>query len=50
MAKDKAFHPNHFQCFTCNKELGGHAYLEKDDKFYCEEDYYAAFNPKWLEI
>lgn len=47
MARDKPFHPNHFQCFTCQQELGGRAYLEKDGQFYCEADYYAAFNPKW---
>jgi len=46
MAKDRPFHPQHFQCDTCKKELGGRAYLEKDSKFYCEDDYYAQFNPK----
>ena len=40
-ARGLAFHPNHFQCATCSKELGGRAYMEKDEKFYCEEDYYA---------
>jgi uncharacterized CHY-type Zn-finger protein len=47
MARGLAFHPNHFQCATCSKELGGRAYMEKDEKFYCEEDYYAVscFSP-----
>jgi paxillin len=46
IAKDKTFHADHFRCDTCNQPLGGKPFIEKDDKFFCEDDYYAAFNPR----
>jgi len=46
IAKDKTFHADHFRCDTCKQPLGGKPFIEKDDKFFCEDDYYAAFNPR----
>jgi len=46
VAKDKTFHADHFRCITCNQPLGGKAFIEKDNKFYCEDDYYTEFNPR----
>jgi len=46
VAKDKNFHPECFQCITCQKSLGGQVFIEKEGKFYCEICYYNAFNPK----
>jgi len=46
VAKDKTFHADCFRCITCNNPLGGKAFIEKDGKFYCEDDYYTEFNPR----
>jgi len=46
IAKDKTFHADHFKCDSCKEPLGGKPFIEKDDKFFCEDDYYAAFNPR----
>lgn len=46
VAKNFSFHPDCFKCTVCSKVLAGQPFIEKDDKFYCEDDYYAAFNPK----
>lgn len=46
LARALQFHPHHFQCGVCKCELGGRAYMEKGDVFYCEDDYYTLFNPK----
>jgi len=46
VAKGMTFHADHFRCVKCNGELGGKAFIEKDGNFYCENDYYANFNPK----
>lgn len=46
IAKDKTFHADHFRCAKCHTTLGGKPFIEKDDQFYCEDDYYSAFNPK----
>jgi len=34
------------RCVTCSTPLGGKAFIEKDNKFYCEDDYYTEFNPR----
>jgi len=31
------------RCDSCKEPLGGKPFIEKDDKFFCEDDYYAAF-------
>jgi len=46
VAKEKTFHADHFRCNTCNQPLGGKAFIEKDNHFYCEDCYYNEFNPK----
>jgi len=45
VAKDKNFHTECFRCKTCATGLGGKAFLEQDDNYFCEKCYYAAFNP-----
>lgn len=44
-AKDKNFHVEHFNCQTCATSLAGIPYIERDEMFYCEKDYHAAFSP-----
>eukprot|EP00823_Brevimastigomonas_motovehiculus_P007099 TRINITY_DN6113_c0_g1_i1.p1 TRINITY_DN6113_c0_g1~~TRINITY_DN6113_c0_g1_i1.p1 ORF type:complete len:577 (-),score=171.57 TRINITY_DN6113_c0_g1_i1:657-2387(-) len=46
VAKEKKFHAECFVCTQCKTSLGGKAYIEKDEKFYCEDDYYSLFNPR----
>jgi len=46
VAKEMTFHAGCFSCCKCNTELGGKPFIEKDKKFYCENDYYDAFSPK----
>jgi paxillin len=44
---DKLFHTEHFTCAgDCKEALAGKPYLEKDDEFYCEDDYLNKFHPK----
>jgi len=46
VAKDSKFHPDCFNCLICKTPLGGKPFIEKDGKFYCDNDYYNAFNPR----
>jgi len=45
-AKGYKFHRDHLRCKTCNKNLYGEMYAFRDDRFYCEEDFFKAFG-KW---
>eukprot|EP00116_Pleurobrachia_bachei_P015861 sb/3476123/ len=45
-ALGKSWHPEHFVCVRCNRELGSCKFFEKNDQPYCEEDYHAEFAPR----
>uniref|UniRef100_A0A914UHU3 LIM zinc-binding domain-containing protein n=1 Tax=Plectus sambesii TaxID=2011161 RepID=A0A914UHU3_9BILA len=42
-AEDKDWHLNHFCCFGCDLELGGHRYMVKLDQPYCLNCYMTKF-------
>lgn len=44
-ALGKSWHPEHFVCTRCGRQLSG-AFCEHEGKPYCEEDYYALFGPR----
>jgi paxillin len=44
--KERTFHAEHFACVTCKKSLQGVPVIEKDDKFYCKDDFYNEFGKK----
>lgn len=44
--KDKTFHAEHFACITCKKSLQGVPVIERDDQFYCKDDFYNEFGKK----
>ncbi|NXE28775.1 LPXN protein, partial [Ardeotis kori] len=46
MALGKAWHPEHFTCARCGRELGGRPFFERGGQAYCEEDYHQAFSPR----
>jgi len=35
--KEKKYHPECFKCNTCNSELAGKPFIEKDGAFFCQE-------------
>ena len=41
----KCFHDSHFKCQKCKTKLAGKKYFEKEDKFYCEDDFQNNFAP-----
>ena len=45
-AMDKTFHPEHFICSHCKKELGAHNFFERDGALFCETDYHLLFSPR----
>jgi hypothetical protein len=44
VAKGHTFCANCFKCVSCGSNLGGKPFIEKEGNFYCEDDYYTAFN------
>lgn len=45
-ALDKTWHPEHFVCYSCGKELGDEGFHEKDGLVFCRTDYFQHFAPK----
>jgi len=43
MVTDKKFHSACFTCDKCSKKLGGSAFIEHENKYYCEKDYMELF-------
>ncbi|VDD85954.1 unnamed protein product, partial [Enterobius vermicularis] len=42
-AESKNWHFDHFCCFGCDKQLGGHRYMVRDDQPYCFDCYMTKF-------
>ena len=38
-----SFHREHFTCNFCDLELGGKHYYKKENKYYCENDYFNVY-------
>nr|XP_033802529.1 transforming growth factor beta-1-induced transcript 1 protein isoform X2 [Geotrypetes seraphini] len=45
-ALGQTWHPEHFVCSHCQKEMGGTNFFEKDGLPYCERDYFHLFSPR----
>ncbi|XP_066490701.1 leupaxin [Tiliqua scincoides] len=45
-ALGKTWHPEHFTCAQCGKEVGSQPFYERDSKAYCQEDYHQLFSPR----
>ncbi|MCA9733662.1 MAG: protein DA1 [Deferribacteres bacterium] len=45
VALNRAWHPQHFRCSTCNKPLVGSRFFEKANKPYCQDCYNKKFSP-----
>ncbi|XP_061469019.1 leupaxin [Rhineura floridana] len=45
-ALGKTWHPEHFTCAHCGKEVGSCPFYERDSKAYCPEDYHDLFSPR----
>nr|XP_014346817.1 PREDICTED: transforming growth factor beta-1-induced transcript 1 protein [Latimeria chalumnae] len=45
-ALDQTWHPEHFVCAHCQREMGGSNFFEKDGLPYCERDYFQLFSPR----
>ena len=45
-AMGNTYHPEHFICSHCEKELGTETFFERDDNPYCEECCHFLFSPK----
>uniref|UniRef100_A0A8C3S861 Transforming growth factor beta 1 induced transcript 1 n=1 Tax=Chelydra serpentina TaxID=8475 RepID=A0A8C3S861_CHESE len=45
-ALGNTWHPEHFVCTHCQKEMGGSNFFEKDGAPYCERDYFQLFSPR----
>ncbi|KAG2464180.1 TGFI1 protein, partial [Polypterus senegalus] len=45
-ALGQTWHPEHFVCTHCQKEIGASNFFEKDGLPYCEEDYFMLFSPR----
>ncbi|XP_053141212.1 leupaxin [Hemicordylus capensis] len=45
-ALGKTWHPEHFTCAHCGKEVGSSPFFERDSKAYCQEDYHQLFTPR----
>ncbi|KAM6460635.1 leupaxin isoform 2-T2 [Liasis olivaceus] len=45
-ALGKIWHPEHFTCAQCGKEVGSLPFYERDNKAYCQEDYHQLFSPR----
>ena len=42
----KTWHPYHFLCEVCGKELWQQLFYEREGKAYCEKDYTEKYSPK----
>ena len=42
-ARGRQFHPDCFTCTECKTSLAAIGFLEKDNKYYCEKDYYKVY-------
>lgn len=40
------WHPEHFTCAKCQRELGDMTFFERDGLAYCEQDYHRLYSPK----
>ncbi|XP_048340503.1 leupaxin [Sphaerodactylus townsendi] len=45
-ALGQTWHPEHFTCAHCRKEMGGQPFFERDSKAYCQDDYHQLFSPR----
>uniref|UniRef100_A0AAY4E1I2 LIM zinc-binding domain-containing protein n=2 Tax=Denticeps clupeoides TaxID=299321 RepID=A0AAY4E1I2_9TELE len=45
-ALGQVWHPEHFVCVTCHKELGSGGFFERNGNAYCEKDYQERFSPR----
>ncbi|XP_067883522.1 transforming growth factor beta-1-induced transcript 1 protein-like isoform X3 [Heterodontus francisci] len=45
-ALGQVWHPEHFVCVRCRKEIGGSNFFEKEGVPYCEKDYWLLFSPR----
>ncbi|OXA50003.1 Paxillin [Folsomia candida] len=45
-AMGKYFHPHHFTCSECGKQLKENEFMEKDGRIYCMDDFLNLFAPK----
>ncbi|NWY48550.1 LPXN protein, partial [Sylvia atricapilla] len=45
-ALGKTWHPEHFTCAGCGKELDKGPFFEQGGRAFCEEDYHQAFSPR----
>lgn len=48
--KERTFHAEHFVCVTCKKSLQGVPVIERDDKFYCKDDFYNEYGKKMWSL
>lgn len=46
VAMGRSWHPEHFCCCECGRELGRAAFFERGGKAFCEQDYHALFLPR----
>ncbi|XP_072841542.2 leupaxin isoform X1 [Pogona vitticeps] len=45
-ALGKTWHPEHFLCAHCGKEVGSSPFYEREGKAYCPKDYHQLFSPR----
>ncbi|NWW66628.1 LPXN protein, partial [Ifrita kowaldi] len=45
-ALGKTWHPEHFTCARCRRELDKEPFFEQGGRAFCEEDYHQAFSPR----
>ncbi|NWW72098.1 LPXN protein, partial [Climacteris rufus] len=45
-ALGKTWHPEHFTCASCGRELHKGPFFEQGGRAFCEEDYHQAFSPR----
>lgn len=45
-ALGKTWHPEHFTCAHCGRELDKGPFFEQGGRAFCEEDYHQAFSPR----
>ncbi|KYO40742.1 leupaxin [Alligator mississippiensis] len=45
-ALGKSWHPEHFTCTHCGKEIGSQPFYERGGLAYCEKDYHQLFSPR----
>ncbi|NWT60267.1 LPXN protein, partial [Erythrocercus mccallii] len=45
-ALGKTWHPEHFTCARCGRELDKGPFFEQGGRAFCEEDYHQAFSPR----